>query len=78
MAKTFEYCGVSFDDLYAECEQQYQEYTKNKPTRDARYWAFRFAARAVAWELLDEAKRAGVTPEQWEKLRKVASLIAYD
>jgi hypothetical protein len=42
------------------------------------YWIARRAARGTASALLTEAKRIGVTEEQWEALRAVAAEVAYD
>lgn len=42
------------------------------------FWAARYAARATACAMLKAAKEAGVTDEQWEKMRKVAARVATD
>jgi hypothetical protein len=42
------------------------------------YWIARYAARKATDALLEEAKRIGLTEEQWEALRQVASDVAYD
>lgn len=46
---------------------------------DARaYWTAWFAGREASKALLQEARRVGVTDEQWEALRTVAADVAYD
>lgn len=42
------------------------------------YWIARYAARKAADAVLEAAKAVGVTPEQWEAMRKVAADVAYD
>ena len=42
------------------------------------YWIARHAARQATDALLEEAKRIGVTKEQWEALRAKAADVAYD
>lgn len=42
------------------------------------YWIARYAARETAEALLTEAKRIGVTSDQLEALRVVATEVAYD
>lgn len=45
---------------------------------NAAYWVAWFAARRTADALLAEANVIGVTPEQWEALRKIAATVAAD
>ena len=42
------------------------------------YWASWYAARRTAIALLAEAKDMGLSDEQWERLRKIAALVATD
>lgn len=42
------------------------------------YWIARYAARKATDALLLEARRIGVTEEQWESLRAKAAEVAYD
>jgi len=42
------------------------------------YWIARHAAREATGALLEEARRVGVTEQQWEALRAVAADVAYD
>jgi hypothetical protein len=44
----------------------------------AAYNAAMFAARQIAGALLDEARDAGVTEEQYERLSKIAERVAHD
>jgi hypothetical protein len=61
-------------DLYREAEaKQYLLMGMS-----VRYWTARYAARETATALLAEARRVGVTDEQWEALRAVAADVAYD
>ena len=64
-------------DLYAEA-RVFGEATAGWCGFDAVYWAAWYAGRQASGALLDEAKRIGVTAEQWEDLRGVASEVAYD
>jgi hypothetical protein len=55
-----------------------QEPEVGKLLARARYWTAWWAGRRASDALLDEAIRVGVTPEQWEALRKKAAEVAFD
>ncbi len=57
-----------------EIAQFWGDFTMDKAT----YWAVRHSARHVAGCMLTKATEIGVTPEQWEELRKVAAEEAPD
>ena len=64
-------------DLYREAEKKGEEQYLRSGLSIG-YWTARHAARTIALELLAEARRVGVTDEQWEALRAVAADVAYD
>jgi len=65
-------------DLYEESIKEGQELKGWHPHKPAEYWIARHAARQTAIALLAEARRVGVTKEQLEALRAMATRVAYD
>lgn len=48
------------------------------PCNNPDYWIAWYAARRTASALLAEAHEMGLSADQWERLRKIAALVATD
>jgi hypothetical protein len=68
------------DVLYNDTVEEVVAVFGDKPVdpKEVAYFAAMFAARRIAGALLDEAHDAGVTEEQYERLRLVQECVAHD
>jgi hypothetical protein len=67
-------------DLYKRAQRFGLHIARGIPgdTKGVGYWIAWYAGRRAAGAVLDAAKKAGVTDEQYEAMRKVAAEVAYD